>query len=135
MKDKRDVVRGWLRKAESDEKAIKASLDAGVFDIACFHAQQAAEKALKAYLAYAGVDFPFTHNLSKLTDSCSAVDPAFSELSDKVEVLTPFAVELRYDADFWPPREDAEDAMQKAVAVRAFVLSHIDIESTGSDGA
>ena len=48
MREKADVVRGWLRKAKSDEVALDASLSAGALDAACFHAQQAAERYLKA---------------------------------------------------------------------------------------
>jgi HEPN domain-containing protein len=47
MKEKPDLVRGWVRKAESDLIAMRASAEAGASDAACFHAQQAAEKYLK----------------------------------------------------------------------------------------
>jgi len=47
MKDKADLVRGWLRKAASDVVSMEATLKAGSLDGACFHAQQAAEKYLK----------------------------------------------------------------------------------------
>ena len=46
MKEKADVVRGWLRKAASDIVTVEAALGAGSLDGACFHAQQAAEKYL-----------------------------------------------------------------------------------------
>ena len=52
MKARNDLVRGWLRKAFSDVVAMDASLNAGALDAACFHAQQAAEKCLKAFLLY-----------------------------------------------------------------------------------
>ena len=69
MKDQRDLVRGWLRKAESDLAAVELALNAGLaLDTACFHAQQGAEKLLKAYLLARGVEFPFTHNLTRLLD-------------------------------------------------------------------
>jgi HEPN domain-containing protein len=44
MKEKADLVRGWLRKAASDVVSMEATLGAGSLDGACFHAQQAAEK-------------------------------------------------------------------------------------------
>jgi len=43
---------------------MEACLRDGAFDAACFHAQQIAEKSLKAFLAYRGVPFPYTHNLT-----------------------------------------------------------------------
>jgi HEPN domain-containing protein len=36
--------------------------------IACFHAQQAVEKALKAVLGHEGIPLQFTHNLELLRD-------------------------------------------------------------------
>jgi HEPN domain-containing protein len=118
-------VKGWLLKAFSDQTAIRASLQAGAFDAACFHAQQAAEKALKAFLMNAGSTFPFTHNLSKLVQACTEKDAAFAGLADTVEPLTPYAVELRYDADFWPERLEAEQAASRADSVVRFVLSKL----------
>jgi len=56
MKEKRDLVHGFLRKSASDVTAMEASHKAGAYDAACFHAQQSAEKLLKAFLANANVD-------------------------------------------------------------------------------
>jgi len=117
MKQRRDLVVGWMAKAESDLRALGASLSADALDAACFHAQQAAEKALKAYLIHAGVEFPFTHNLSKLAALVANADPSLAQLVDVVLPLTPYAVELRYDADFWPDRETADDARGRAERV------------------
>jgi len=53
-------------------------LDAGqALDTACFHAQQAAEKYIKAYLTAHEIDFPFSHNLEKLIEMCAQRDPSF----------------------------------------------------------
>jgi len=125
MKDKAELVRGWLRKAESDELALQASLAAGALDAACFHAQQSAERYLKAFLTQAGIDFPYSHNLSKLVQLCAGYDPSFQVLTATVEPLTPYAVELRYDHDFWPSRQVAEEAKSLAEAVRMFILKKL----------
>lgn len=95
MKERADLVRGWLRKAQSDEKAMEASFQTGALDAACFHAQQAAEKYLKAFLTHATVTFPYTHNLTKLIDLCLSQDPAARSLRSCAELLTPYAVEAR----------------------------------------
>jgi HEPN domain-containing protein len=55
------VVRGWVEKAESDLKNAALALRAGhdcPADTVAFHAQQCAEKHLKAVLVFAGIDFP-----------------------------------------------------------------------------
>jgi HEPN domain-containing protein len=125
MKGKADVVRGWLRKAHNDMLALDASLNAGAYDAASFHAQQAAEKYLKAYLIDAGIEYAFTHNLAKLVQLCADVDPSFSPLLPVVEPLTPYAVETRYDYEFWPDETVAQDARASAMTVKDFVLSKL----------
>ncbi len=125
MKEKADLIRGWLRKARSDEVAMDASLGAGAFDAACFHAQQAAEKYLKAFLIHGDVTFPFTHNLARLVEFCAGSDESFRSLTAVVAPLTPYAVELRYDADFWPSEEVAQEAISLARTVRDFVVDKL----------
>ena len=125
MKARPDLVRGWLRKAGSDEVAMEASLGAGALDAACFHAQQAAEKYLKAYLVHGGVEVPLTHNLVKLVELCTGLDPAFRDLAVTAAPLVPYAVEVRYDDDFWPTREVAEKARELSLAVKESVLNRL----------
>jgi HEPN domain-containing protein len=125
MKDKVDVVRGWFRKAASDMVTLEAAVGAGSFDTACFHAQQAAEKYLKGFLAFHEVPFPYTHNLGDLTELCAALDSLFHSLTPLASELTPYAVRLRYDDSFWPPLEVANQARASAVKIRDFVLERL----------
>jgi HEPN domain-containing protein len=133
MKQRADVVWGWLRKASSDAAAVESLLKGGNFDAACFHAQQAAEKYLKAFLTYHGRQFPFTHNLAELVELCAAVDPAFRLLASGLGRLTPYAVELRYDEAFAPSFEVAQEARATARAARDFVLGRLPKE-VGREG-
>src|SRR5208283_4068544 len=91
----------------------------------CFHAQQAAEKYLKAFLTHHEAPFPYTHNLSKLVELCAQIDPDFRSLLPQVAPLTPYAVRPRYDASFWPTQEEAEQARSVAHAVFEFVLHRL----------
>jgi HEPN domain-containing protein len=125
MRERTDLLRGWLRKAESDLVAMAASLEAGSYDAACFHAQQAVEKFLKAFLIHSGRPPVHTHNLRKLVRSCAAVDSAFTGLAELVSPLTPYAVELRYDDEFWPSREVAEQARTAALSAKDFICSRL----------
>ena len=125
MKDRTDLVAGLVRKAESDLLAMNASLSAGALDAACFHAQQAAEKYLKSFLASKEIAFPHSHNLSKLLNACAAIDPSLRELSETAATLTPYAVELRYDFEFWPTKEAAQEARTAAMAVRNLVAARL----------
>lgn len=126
MKSRTDLVRGWLRKADSDLANAQLCLAAGqALDTACFHAQQAAEKCIKAYLTACGAQFPLIHNLEKLIDVCVQYAPGFVTLRQLAQELTPYAVELRYDAEFWPTAQAAEQALAAATAVREFVLQNL----------
>ncbi len=62
-----------------------------------FHAQQAAEKLIKALLALGGHDYPRTHDLGLLLDLLDSVDVRIPESLLTVENLTPFATVFRYD--------------------------------------
>lgn len=65
-----NVVQAWLRRARSDLELARIALEARSVlpEDACFHAQQCAEKALKAFLLQAGDDPPRTHAIDVLLD-------------------------------------------------------------------
>ena len=124
---KADLIRGWLEKARRDLVIAKKELDSErpFTDIVCFHAQQAAEKYLKAYLLWEGIEFPKTHTLEDLVLLAGQRDPTFLALKDSVAILTPYAVETRYP-EFEEPRvEDAKEAVEIAEEVRGFVLEKL----------
>jgi HEPN domain-containing protein len=125
MREPVDLTRGWIKKAQSDLAAVDALIAARSFDTACFHAQQAAEKYLKAFLTHYGVTFPATHNLAKLVELGARTDESLRTLTATVEPLTPYAVETRYDAQFWPSRDVAENARLLAKTVEQAVLSRL----------
>jgi len=129
-------VQGWIRKAESDLAVLELAVGAEVaLDTACFHAQQTAEKYLKAYLLARNVPFPFTHNLVRLVALCETQDPQFATLTSYADSLTPFAAGLRYDGEFWPSMEAAEEALEAAVAIKQFVLQRIPPHLAAGDAA
>jgi HEPN domain-containing protein len=126
MKTPADLARGWLLKAASDLAAARVCLRAGTaLDVACFHCQQAAEKSLKGFLIAHQVDFPFTHDLNKLVPLCATLDPEFQTLLDQAASLNPYAVEMRYDYEFWPTAEEVEDQLSKANAIHQFVMARV----------
>lgn len=126
MRDKLDHARGWFRKAESDLSTGKRTLESdGPYDTACFHAQQAAEKYLKGLLAFLDQPIPRTHNLEDLQQLCVTFMPTLHLTSTELAELTPYAVQLRYDFEFWPDREAAEQALNMAERVRSAVLAAV----------
>jgi len=131
MKSKDDIVRGWLRKAESDLTSARLCISAGeALDGACFHAQQAAEKCIKAYLTARDIEFPFIHNLEKLIELCAQQDPSFLTIKVLAQELTPYAVELRYDDEFWPSAQVAQQSLKAATSIRDFVFNRLPANDT-----
>ena len=118
MKDQSDLAQGWLAKAESDLSTAKWLLEgSGPYDTACFHAQQAVEKALKAFLAFHQIAIPRIHDLEELQRLClEAGDFPKLEALDFAQV-TGYAVALCYDLDFWPDPTTAEQAVSIAQEV------------------
>ena len=90
-------ARVLLMSAERDISALRGMADAAVFadEIFGFHAQQAAEKLLKAWLALLGETYPTTHDLARLLAMLRARDVEATRFNELVE-YTPFAVQFRY---------------------------------------
>lgn len=123
-----EFVRQWLLKAEEDFNAAKSLLTYGetFLSTVCFHAQQSAEKYLKAVLTYHQTEFPKTHDLDKLLDLLAPLDPRLSESLRDVIVLTDYGVDIRYPGDF--PKitsSEAQQAIQLAEKVRRLVLESL----------
>lgn len=104
------ITREWAAKAEADfisaGREYRARKSPNYND-ACFHAQQCAEKYLKARLQEAELSFGKTHNLMALLDMLLPVEPKWEELRPILRALNVFAVDFRY------PGEDADKEMAK----------------------
>jgi HEPN domain-containing protein len=117
----------WFRKAESDLLTITNNLssDNVPADTCCFHAQQAAEKYLKAYLISRNISFPKTHDLQLLVNLIIPINPAFSEILSIAMSLIDYGVTSRYpDLLHEPELADAKKALTDANAIKQFVLTH-----------
>ena len=94
----RKLAKKLLLKADQDTLVLeKLKSDPEIAtEILGFHAQQAAEKMLKAALAYHQIKILFTHRLTDLIDSLRDHGVVFPQDLEEVRYLTPFAVEFRY---------------------------------------
>lgn len=122
--DDRDlqVVGEWVAKAESDLKNADIALKAGPecpADTVAFHAQQCAEKCLKALLSFKGIDPPRIHDIEELmTLSELRLDLSVAEQ----RMLTVYATVTRYPGDYEPVGlAEARRAVRLARRVRAAV--------------
>jgi len=95
----RKLSEKFLLKADQDMTVLeKWRQDPDIAgEILGFHAQQTAEKILKAVLAYQEIEFPCTHRLTDLIDLGKEHGIVVPERLEDIRFLTPFAVEFRYD--------------------------------------
>jgi len=108
----------WLRYAKEDLEAAERMVAGRGFAPrwACFLAQQAADKALKAALVSEGLPFPFTHDLDYIRELVPG-ERKVAALDVDLRRLTTWAVVGRYPtADPEATREDARDAVEAARA-------------------
>jgi HEPN domain-containing protein len=70
----------WLRIAARDIRLAELALadEPALAGEALYHAQQAAEKALKGFLVHSQVPYPLTHDVRKLLQLCAGIDPDLS---------------------------------------------------------
>lgn len=133
MSSPREDVRLWRDKADSDVRLAAWALEAPepIIAGACFHAQQAAEKYLKAVLVAQETRFPPTHDLGTLIALLVPTFPEVEPLRERADALTEYAVEIRYPDALREPREsDARRAIENAQHIRRFCLAALGEEPT-----
>lgn len=86
----------WLRQAEKDLESARDSSKAGHYEWACFQSQQAAEKALKAFLYSKGLRAILTHSIRELALDCSEYETDFSNFLSQAKVLDTYYIPTRY---------------------------------------
>lgn len=121
-------VRQWLLKAQHDLRSAHRLFtdEPPLLDTAAYHCQQAAEKALKAFLAWNDVPITKTHLLLPLVEQCIDIVPAFEKLREAAEFLTPFATAFRYPGDVLEPEiSDVAEGMTLAGKVLEFILDKL----------
>ncbi len=98
MRDTKQA-RAMLRMAHKDFAALKGMVqDAVAFadEIFGFHAQQAVEKALKAWICLHGIEYPFTHQLARLLTILENSGDDM-ELFWALDQYSVFSVQARYE--------------------------------------
>jgi HEPN domain-containing protein len=124
-----DFVQQWIGKAQKDLRAAEILLrgeDLGDYDSVGFHAQQAAEKFMKAVLVRHQVEFPKTHDIALIRRLIAQVNQSLSARLAPGDVLTSYAVDFRYPGDSPPLTKDGgTQALQLAQQVGDVVLDHL----------
>ena len=123
-------ARRWLLQAEQDLGDAEFNLAGRRYNVACFLAQQSAEKALKAYLFSKGAEEVWGHSVAELCKDARAFDSEFIQLEMKAAPLDKYYIPTRYPNALpggIPSKafdeNDGERAIQLAKEVIDFVKS------------
>lgn len=111
----------WIELAEDDfsnsQKLIRGSKPS-IYGT-CFHAQQCAEKYMKALLVHKGKSFPMTHDLTFLNSLLDQAGVFMGVPDDMLDTLSAYAVATRYPGAS-PSLEEARDAIEITKTIRKF---------------
>ncbi len=111
----------WLRHARSDLAVARQQVTSEILlETLCFHAQQAAEKSIKAVLVQKGIIFPYTHDLAKLITLVKTAGIPWPDELDEVADLSDYAVEARYPG---LSGEVTDEDYQRAVETAEHILA------------
>ena len=118
-------VKQWIGYGDEDLRLARhgLTLSSGCpYRLIAYHAQQCAEKYLKAFLVYHRIDFPYTHNIGRLLELCAEKGEWAKDLPEADE-LTPFAIAARYPSqDEAVTREESLGAIEIASKIRETIV-------------
>jgi HEPN domain-containing protein len=120
----------WVAKAEGDFAVMeRESLvrENPSYDAVCFHAQQCAEKYLKAILTEMDATFGKMHDLVALLEMVLAAEPSWEEFRKDLAYLSAFAVRVRYPGES-ADRTDALDAQRRCRGFRTAARRHLGLD-------
>jgi HEPN domain-containing protein len=122
LADQGRMVKAWFQKAATDLKVVKLVKDqaSDVAEASVFHAQQAAEKSIKGFLAFHKVRFPKTHSIEELLKLVAQVDANLQERLKPALILTEYVTKYRY-----PSSSEEPVTLSRLELEKAFVLANL----------
>jgi len=128
-----DLAKEWLKYSKSDLVTAKHMFE-NVYprevEIACYHSQQCAEKALKAYCVFKSIEPLKTHDLIALCHLCMTSENSFSAILDNCSRLNPYGVTVRYPNELAVDEAEAKNALEMAQQVFDFCCHKIMVNFT-----
>jgi len=112
-----EIYNQWLKVAADDLLSAKKLYETGdpIKTTASFHAQQCAEKSLKAFLAFRKQPLIRTHDLENLISLCASFESNFTQLLPKALFLNSYSTTFRYPGDNEEPtNEEVENSIRFA---------------------
>lgn len=127
-----NAAQKWLKFAKDDLRMAEIALPEEIFNMVCFHCQQAVEKSLKAFLRHHEGTVPYIHILEELCERCATIDLSFHQFFADCKDLDAYYQPTRYPEapagalpEGMPNKEQAKEALEKAKNIFEFVQQKI----------
>ncbi|MBI4483997.1 MAG: HEPN domain-containing protein [Acidobacteria bacterium] len=142
MKRSHEAGLRWLRQADHDLTVAQTHQERGNYSDACFMAEQASQKALKAFLVAQGRRSVPIHSVAHLAERCSQIDGDFATHIVTGRILDQYYIPTRYPDALAPPavpfesytREQGEKAVVAARAILDLVARKLGLGTASTDG-
>ncbi|MCS6826408.1 MAG: HEPN domain-containing protein [Caldilinea sp.] len=95
-RDARNEGLRWLEQAEADRHGAQLLLDGTSYHLACFVAQQIAEKVIKAFLYAQGEELVTGHSVEALCRWAAEFDIDFEQLRQEIAPPDGYYIPTRY---------------------------------------
>ena len=133
MKPTPETAIRWLRQAEHDLTIAQNHHKQGDYSDACFMAEQASQKTLKAFLMAKGQRSVPIHSVAQLAERCTGIDPDFKKLIAAGRILDQYYIPTRYPDALAPPavpfesytEEQAQRAVKTAESIYGLVAKKL----------
>lgn len=103
MKRAKEEGRRWLAQAEHDLESAKNNLKVKFYSDVCFMSEQAAQKALKAYLFFSGERYIPLHSVRELANHGVKYDKGLKRFIEPGMILDKYYILTRYPDALAPP--------------------------------
>lgn len=122
----KDSVKQWLKHSNEDIESAKYLLQGGYFRGACYHSQQAIEKALKSLLIKKGWELEKIHNIERLKEIGEDYGIKLG-VGDEDIIFVDSIYRGRYPGEegLLPLGDPGEDDAKKAVSIAQNILKKI----------
>ena len=123
-----ELVAEWIRYSDTDfatAKHLYENMRPVPLEIICYHCQQSAEKALKAYWIFSNMKPPRTHDLILLRNECEKIDKSFEAIVENCVNLNDYSSQPRYPMEMEITDEDTHLALRDSETISEFVKEKI----------
>jgi len=118
----------WLKQAQVDLGWAQHLLEEGAYYLVCFLSQQAAEKALKAFLYWQGEEVVLGHSVRQLCEKAAGYDESFAGNCPRWGILDTYYIPTRYPnglPDGTPAETYDEVSGREALSLAKQIVNHV----------